>query len=346
MKYYYLDSQRNICGPYSEQQLCALLLRGTITRETLCAAAGQKSWKPLSELSCLTAPAADCPPPPAELKPVELGNCAVCGTMQQGVYLLPQCPSCGTAQAAKDSSMWSFFCLALRRLLSFRGRSQRKEYWSWVLFNMFFFVVLAVVSCILYPAFNDIENIGLFAVYIDFMLAFTIIFGIIALLYYPLMVRRLHDINLSGWWMLIPFCMSIYSTAVSIPRMIEIREVAYNIAPADIQRSESSGTMSMKEYIAQHPEANHLIGEVADDAVVHYSHKKVQKTMTTRFESQLKALQDKMNNPFSEDNPAYTIHILITKLSYIISILIIVVCCIDSKRGANKYGPSSKYPRG
>lgn len=95
---------------------------------------------------------------------------------------------------------WYLKCLS--RSFDFKGRSRRKEYWMFVLFNFVFSLVLA-----LFDVFFDLNVQGycigvLSGVYSVLML----IPGL------AVVVRRFHDIGKSGWWLLagfIPFVGSI-----------------------------------------------------------------------------------------------------------------------------------------
>lgn len=70
----------------------------------------------------------------------------------------------------------SYFWLSLQRTFEFSGRAQRAEYWYFVLFStIFYFLSLAV------------PILGL-------------IFFVLMITQISLSIRRLHDINLSGWW--------------------------------------------------------------------------------------------------------------------------------------------------
>jgi uncharacterized membrane protein YhaH (DUF805 family) len=87
--------------------------------------------------------------------------------------------------------------LFFRNLFSFKGRASRKEY---------------VIRIILIPMFFIIINLNW--EYLDnnkswfFLITawgFLIIIWILMLQYFPLAVRRLHDLNSSGWFVLISF---------------------------------------------------------------------------------------------------------------------------------------------
>lgn len=71
--------------------------------------------------------------------------------------------------------------LGFQRYVTFEGRSARWEYWYWFLFNVIAGAVLGAIS----------DNLGG-----AFSLA-VLLPGI------AVAVRRLHDIDRSGWWVLI-----------------------------------------------------------------------------------------------------------------------------------------------
>ena len=78
-----------------------------------------------------------------------------------------------------------------KQYVDFSGRARRREYWMFFLFNMLIAFPLALVDAammsdsdgfgFLYPLYSLAVMLPAFAVY----------------------VRRLHDINKSGWWCLI-----------------------------------------------------------------------------------------------------------------------------------------------
>jgi uncharacterized membrane protein YhaH (DUF805 family) len=81
---------------------------------------------------------------------------------------------------------------------NFSGRARRSEYWYFILFHY----LISIALCLLYFAF-DMTGIIVFAVY-----ALAVFLPSLAVL-----VRRLHDINKSGWYYfvsLIPFIGGIW----------------------------------------------------------------------------------------------------------------------------------------
>ena len=83
--------------------------------------------------------------------------------------------------------------LGFQRYFDFSGRSTRAEYWWWVLFAFLAAVVLTIVDNILG---TNGEDSGTGVITGLWGLA-TLIPGL------AVTVRRLHDINKSGWWLLL-----------------------------------------------------------------------------------------------------------------------------------------------
>ena len=82
-----------------------------------------------------------------------------------------------------------------RNYVNFSGRAVRSEYWYWTLFVTIVVVVLGGIDQRLNPG----VGIG----------AFSIVNGLVSLaLILPglaVSVRRLHDIDRTGWWLLLSF---------------------------------------------------------------------------------------------------------------------------------------------
>ena len=87
----------------------------------------------------------------------------------------------------------SWYLEAFKKYAVFGGRSRRKEYWYLVLFNIIVGVVLAGIDVLL-GTFSFAQNIGLLsAIY-----SLAVLIPSLAVT-----VRRLHDIDRSGWWIFI-----------------------------------------------------------------------------------------------------------------------------------------------
>ena len=87
----------------------------------------------------------------------------------------------------------SWYLEALKNYAVFSGRSRRKEYWYFVLCNVIVSLVLSGLDALL-GTFSSSANLGL----LSGIYALAIIIPTLAV-----SVRRLHDIDRTGWWMLI-----------------------------------------------------------------------------------------------------------------------------------------------
>ena len=82
---------------------------------------------------------------------------------------------------------------ALKKYAVFGGRSRRKEYWYFVLFSVIVSLVLSTIDALL-GTFSSSTNVGL----LGGIYGLAIIVPSIAV-----SVRRLHDTDRTGWWILI-----------------------------------------------------------------------------------------------------------------------------------------------
>jgi uncharacterized membrane protein YhaH (DUF805 family) len=87
--------------------------------------------------------------------------------------------------------------LFIRNLFSFKGRASRKEYIYRILPILFLYFINKDLG--LYNR-NPISNYLLLLEWLLLILLFIYI-----LQYFPLAIRRLHDLNSSGWFVLISF---------------------------------------------------------------------------------------------------------------------------------------------
>ena len=104
-----------------------------------------------------------------------------------------------------------YYLKALQNYTVFTGRATRSEYWFFILFNFIFAIAAMIIDNVLGTTFkmNTING------------AMTMPYGYVYVLYglavflpgLALSVRRLHDVNKSGWFMLIgliPFIGAIW----------------------------------------------------------------------------------------------------------------------------------------
>ena len=85
-----------------------------------------------------------------------------------------------------------YFIEGLKKYAEFEGRARRKEYWMFILFYFIFTIAAVVLD----------EILGSEPV------IYTVYVLVLILPYLAVTVRRLHDTNRSGWWILLP-CISL-----------------------------------------------------------------------------------------------------------------------------------------
>lgn len=89
----------------------------------------------------------------------------------------------------------NWYLKVLRQYVDFEGRARRKEYWMFVLINLLAGIVFALLDDMFGLADKEMGTGVLSTLY-----ALAVLLPGIAV-----SVRRLHDINRSGWWLLLVF---------------------------------------------------------------------------------------------------------------------------------------------
>src|SRR5918995_5229130 len=104
------------------------------------------------------------------------------------------CPKTGTYRPSRWGGFeLSWYLEALKKYAVFSGRSRRMEYWYFVLFNIIVSIVLGVIDALL-DTRGSVMGAGL----LSGLYGLAILIPSLAV-----SVRRLHDIDRSGWWILI-----------------------------------------------------------------------------------------------------------------------------------------------
>ena len=83
----------------------------------------------------------------------------------------------------------NWYLAVLKNYAGFSGRARRKEYWTFVLFNVIFSIVALILDYL----------VGTVVLFLALYALAVLIPGIAVL------VRRLHDVGKSGWWYFISF---------------------------------------------------------------------------------------------------------------------------------------------
>lgn len=106
-----------------------------------------------------------------------------------------------------------FYFEAFKKMIDFKGRSTRKDYWFFYLFNFIIIWVLFIVGTFGLSIISDIslENISVIVYLI------TLVYSLVVLLpYATLTIRRLHDAGFSAWWLLAYLIPTIGSIVILI----------------------------------------------------------------------------------------------------------------------------------
>jgi uncharacterized membrane protein YhaH (DUF805 family) len=95
--------------------------------------------------------------------------------------------------------------LPLRRYATFAGRSRRREYWLFALFAAVLLVAAAAIDVALgYGRVGSDQGLGTYRAYASTWGPVEMVVGLGLLLpQLAVQVRRLHDIDRSGWWLLL-----------------------------------------------------------------------------------------------------------------------------------------------
>ena len=106
-----------------------------------------------------------------------------------------------------ERSTWEWMILPLKRYADFSGRSRRKEYWLWVLFQIIVLVVLVVLAILLFGGLSGggasddlVGGLGLGAVSLLGLFFLALFIPNLAV-----QVRRMHDQDKTGWLVLLGF---------------------------------------------------------------------------------------------------------------------------------------------
>ena len=87
--------------------------------------------------------------------------------------------------------------LALLNYSNFRGRTKRADFWFFYLFTVLLNIPTSILDRLLFAGHQYIENLAALLLIVP-----SIAVG----------VRRMHDVDKRGWWLLVPFA-NIYFLA-------------------------------------------------------------------------------------------------------------------------------------
>jgi uncharacterized membrane protein YhaH (DUF805 family) len=97
----------------------------------------------------------------------------------------------------------NWYLKALKQFKNYKGRARRKEFWMFTLFHVLIILVITLINFLLKYITNDFEGKDLIVQIIGTVMGIYILAMLIPSL--SLTVRRLHDVDKSGWMILISF---------------------------------------------------------------------------------------------------------------------------------------------
>lgn len=330
--YYYLNEQKEPQGPHTLDELRALLATGKLTENTLAAPHGGSKWVPLPVLLA--------EPEEQTTLQTPAGNCPSCETaLQVAAGRLPErCPACGyRLRATNPNDLWQSFMLAIRKTFVLRGRATRMEFWSFILFSIILtFAIQTITQIAASLMMSPTDIASLTSHHGEFeperlSAGATVAMTLLALVYFifnilitipqiTVTVRRLHDVGRSGKWILAHFLLIF----IAIGGLIGYFATAF--AESERIRDTEYVQVDGKWYNkADQPTPGEMMVSTDSAPQIH--------------EWVLQGLR--------AESPVRILllgGVLPMGLAGLIALYIFVLCFIDSRRGANRYGPSSKYP--
>ena len=133
-------------------------------------------------------------------------RCPFCGKISEGAaqYIGTEdnCPFCGKrfrlmamgdALAPMPNCLMCYFGM-FRQYFGFRGRARRREFWWAFLFNTIVSFAIALLDVFIFSGYDRQQYSGVL-IWIYLLASFLPLLAV--------QVRRLHDTNKSGWWVLL-----------------------------------------------------------------------------------------------------------------------------------------------
>ena len=134
----------------------------------------------------------------------------------------------------------------LVKYVQFEGRSRRSEFWYWVLFRILVGMAMGAIAGIVFvpviselaanPKMDDGHSIALMSRMFSLYPLFTLVGLGLFLPTLAVTVRRLHDINRSGWWIIMPIVAFI---AGMIVFMVVCGVTAFNLSQTNGHATDS-----------------------------------------------------------------------------------------------------------
>ncbi len=178
------------------------------------------------------------------------------GDEARDIYLIPADQAPPPAQAAtlsgplppplspaRADSLWAYFLRALsRNYFQFNGRARRAEYWGFTLFFIISLIVSIIIDGLVSVTFFGTDEYG-DAIFLPIVAVLFYLYCIIPGI--AITVRRLHDLDMSGWMYLINFVPYVGGLIVFVFMVLDSRP-----APNKHGRSPKHGDAQMADTFA------------------------------------------------------------------------------------------------
>ena len=99
-----------------------------------------------------------------------------------------------------------WYLKVLKEFANFNGRSRRKEYWMFILFNIIISIVLSILDSLLGLNYGELNTNGVLG---------SLYSLVILIPTFAVTTRRLHDVNKSGWLLVILYAtIAVFATII------------------------------------------------------------------------------------------------------------------------------------
>ena len=337
MQYYYLDSNRQPQGPHSREELMEMLLKGQITAATEIAAKGSDTWTPFGVLfseSMASQPSSPEASTPAA-DPAATASAGSCPKCHEEILLvegnLPECcPACSKRLRPSDTGFWASVSSCLRQYCTWKGRATRSEFWWFYLFT----IICTQVINILHRVVNEMisrtytvetEQVNSFLTGLDNKLDSVAPANIDGMDYFwQTLSSALREYPLELF--------SGYHVSYAAAYMVFLLPSLLLFLPllaVTVRRLHDTGASACSVILF-------YVGEIGIFAGL--------ATWMWGIVDNILTAQEFSPEMFF--NHGFTLMFISLGIAFISGIYLLVHFFLDSQRGPNKYGPSSKYPRG
>lgn len=180
--WYYLSNSTRI-GPVEGSEIARLILEGSVTTHTLVWRQGLDGWEEAGNHFKFSENLSSPPPVPphsfgaARVSDARVGNERADSIVANRLYFASPARSFGEA-----------ISVCFSKYVTFSGRASRSEYWFFALFCLLLGLAATVVDAAVFSVSDDLSPVNALTSLALFLPSLAV--G----------VRRLHDINRSGWW--------------------------------------------------------------------------------------------------------------------------------------------------